>query len=120
LTGDLSPSRLLPDVIRCLYGDVEFVVCDVVHSIDLACPASDRGETARQWFSRDSNQVRLSASTVAHHLIIFVPYVLNPVGAYGPLARDSGVEQWQTVDGGHIFETDQDVGLDEIVLTDGN
>jgi hypothetical protein len=30
------------------------------------------------------------------------------------------MEQRQSVDRGHIFETDQDVGPDEIVLTDGN
>lgn len=85
LTGDLPPSRLLPDVIRCLYGEVELVVGDVVHSIDLTCATGDRGETAWQRLSCDSDQVRLSTSAVAHHLIIFVSDVLNPVGAYGPL-----------------------------------
>jgi hypothetical protein len=64
--------------------------------------------------------VRLPTTAVAHHLIIFVPDVLHPIGADGPLARDSGVQQWQTVDCGHIFEADQDVGLDEVVLTNRN
>lgn len=85
LTSDLLPSCLLSSVIRCLDCCVQLVVGDVIYSIDLTCAAGDRGETAWQRFSRDSDQVRLSASAVAHHLIIFVPDVLNSVGADGPL-----------------------------------
>jgi hypothetical protein len=64
---------------------VKLVVGDVIYRIDLTCPAGDRGETTWQRFNCDCDQMRLSTSAVAYHLVIFVPDVLNSVGADGPL-----------------------------------
>ena len=55
LSGDFSPSGLLRGVVRRLDGRVEFVVGDVIYSIDLTCTAGDCSETAWQRFSRNSD-----------------------------------------------------------------
>ena len=55
LSSDLTPADLLRGVVRCLDGRVEFVVGDMIYSIDLTCTAGDRSKTAWQRFSRNSD-----------------------------------------------------------------
>lgn len=93
LAGDLRPCPLLSGIVRGLNSRVKFIVGHVIHGIDLACSPGDCGETTRQGLKRYADQVRLTTTPVTYHLVVLMPDVLYPVGAYCPFTRDGCVQQ---------------------------